>query len=89
MSLYELAILNNLNLIAYPLILISSLTIAGASIHSDELKKYYKPIMVTALTVLVISLMWVVFAPNNTLLRVWAKESTGKEALIFCPICED
>lgn len=89
MSLYLITLLNNLNVLSLLVVLISIPVIAATFIHPELGKRRRKLLFSLGVAMAVSSLLWIVFAPNNSLLREWAKEYNYDNIEITCPTCKD
>lgn len=87
MSLYAITVLNNLNIMSFVTLFSSIPIIAISFIHPVIGKIQRRLLFLLGVSMVVFSLLWIVFAPNSTLLKEWAMEYGYNEISIPCLTC--
>lgn len=89
MSLYLITLLSNLNVMSFILVLASIPVITSAFISPDMSTLQRRIVFLLGVVMVVLGLLWIVFAPNSALLRQWAVEYGYSGMEIPCPVCKD
>lgn len=89
MSIYLITVLNNLNVASIATLMLSILVLSILYMFPDMSNLQRRLVIILGTTMLVFSILWLVFAPNSVLLREWAKESGYGNVEIICPNCRD
>lgn len=89
MSLYSITVLSNLNVLSFVMVLASILVIMATFISPDMSTLQRRLVFLLGVVMAVLSLLWIVFAPNGALLREWAIEYGYNSIEIPCLICKD